>query len=53
MSIEQEKICAKLLTVPTKEELDAEIAKGMDDIRNGRTFTAKEVRAEMEEVFGI
>ena len=36
-----------------KEEFDAEIAKGMDDIRNGRTFTAKEVRAEMEKVFGI
>ena len=37
----------------TKEEFDAEIEKGMDDIRNGRTFTVKEVRAEMEKVFGI
>ena len=37
----------------TKEEFDAEIAKGLDDIKNGRTFTVKEVRAEMEKVFGI
>ena len=32
----------------SKEEFDAEIAKGLDDIRAGRTFTAAEVRAEME-----
>ena len=37
----------------TKEEFDAEIEKGIDDIRNVRTFTVKEVRAEMEKVFGI
>ena len=37
----------------TKEEFDAEIAKGLDDIKNGRTFTAEEVRSEMEKDFGI
>ena len=37
----------------TKEKFDAEMEKGIDDIRNGRTFTVKEVRAEMEKVFGI
>ncbi|MGM9570544.1 MAG: hypothetical protein ACI3XC_10750 [Phascolarctobacterium sp.] len=37
----------------TKEEFDAEIAKGLDDIRNGRIFTAEEVRSEMEKDFGI
>ena len=36
-----------------KEEFDAEIAKGLDDIRAGRTFTAAEVRAEMERDFGL
>ena len=37
----------------TKEKFDAEMEKGIDDIRNGRTFTAEEVRAEMEKDFGI
>ena len=37
----------------TKEEFDAEIAKGLDDIRNGSIFTAEEVRSEMEKDFGI
>ena len=37
----------------SKEEFDAEIAKGIDDIRAGRTFTAAEVRADMERDFGI
>ena len=32
----------------SKEDFDAEIAKGLKDIRAGRTFTAAEVRAEME-----
>ena len=36
-----------------KEEFDAEIAKGLYDIRAGRTFPAAEVRAEMERDFGI
>ena len=37
----------------TKEEFYAEIAKGLYDIRNGRIFTAEEVRSEMEKDFGI
>ena len=32
----------------SKEDFDAEIAKGLEDIRAGRTSTAAEVRAEME-----
>ena len=36
-----------------KEEFDAEIAKGLYDIRTGRTFTSSEVRAELERDFGI
>ena len=36
-----------------KEEFDIEIAKVLYDIRAGRTFTAVEVRAEMERDFGI
>ena len=37
----------------SKKEFDAEMAKGLDDIRAGRTFTAAEVRAEMERDFGL
>ena len=37
----------------TKEEFDAEIKKGMDDIRNGRVYTAEQIKAEMKRDFGI
>ncbi|MGM9568792.1 MAG: nucleotidyltransferase domain-containing protein [Phascolarctobacterium sp.] len=37
----------------TKEELDAEIEKGMDSIRIGRTFTADEVDVMLKRDFGI
>ncbi|MDY4920024.1 MAG: type II toxin-antitoxin system RelB/DinJ family antitoxin [Phascolarctobacterium sp.] len=37
----------------SKEELDAEIAKGMEDIKAGRTYSAAEVRAEMERKYGL
>ena len=37
----------------SKKEFDAEMVKGLDDIRAGRTFTAAEVRAEMERDFGL
>lgn len=37
----------------SKEEFDAEIAKGLEGIRAGRTFTASEVFAELEKEFGI
>jgi len=37
----------------TKTQFDAEIEKGMDDIRVGRIFTADEVEAEMKREFDI
>ncbi len=37
----------------TKTQFDAEIEKGMADIRAGRVFTADEVEAEMKREFGI
>ena len=37
----------------SKEDFDAEIAKGLENIRAGRIFTAAEVRAEMERDFGL
>lgn len=37
----------------TKEQFDAEIQKGMDDIREGRVYSADDVEAEMKRDFGI
>lgn len=37
----------------TKEQLDAEIAKGVDDIENGRVHSAEEVLKEMHRSYGI
>lgn len=37
----------------TQEELDAEIAKGMDSVRNGRGFTDDEVDNMLKKDFGI
>ena len=37
----------------TKEQFDAEIAKGMSDIEEGRTISSADLRAEMERDFGI
>lgn len=37
----------------TKEQLDAEIAKGMDDVENGRVFSAEEVDEELHRLYGI
>lgn len=37
----------------TKEQFDAEIEKGMEDIREGRTYTATEIEAEMKRDYGI
>ena len=37
----------------TKEQLDAEIAKGVDDIENGRVYSAEEVLKEMHRSYGI
>ncbi len=37
----------------TKEQFDAEIQKGIDDMNNGRFFTADEVEAEFKRDYGI
>ncbi|MBQ9905271.1 MAG: type II toxin-antitoxin system RelB/DinJ family antitoxin [Oscillospiraceae bacterium] len=37
----------------TKKELDAELEKGMDDIRSGRVYTESEVFEEMRRLYGI
>lgn len=36
-----------------KEQFDAEIEKGMTDIREGRVYTAGDVEAEMKREYGI
>ncbi len=37
----------------TKEALDAELAKGIADIRNGHVFPAEEVEEEMRRLYDI
>jgi len=37
----------------SREQFDAEIEKGMDDIREGRVYSADAVEAEMKRDFGI
>ncbi len=37
----------------TKEQFNAEIEKGMEDIKAGRVYSADEVEAEMKREFGI
>lgn len=37
----------------TKEELDAEIAKGFEDIEKGRVYSEKEVFEELHKTYGI
>lgn len=37
----------------TKEQIDAELQKGMDDIMAGRVVSADEVDAEMRRMYGI
>ena len=37
----------------SREELDRELQKGLDDIAAGRVVSAGEVEAEMRELFGI
>ena len=36
----------------SKEELDAELQKGLDDFEAGRVYSATEVRAEFQRGFG-
>ena len=37
----------------TKEQLDAELQKGLDDIETGRVFSLDEVDSEMKSRYGI
>ena len=37
----------------SEEEFNKEIAKGMDDIENGRVYTSEEVENEMRRLYGI
>lgn len=37
----------------TKEQIDVELQKGMDDIAAGRVVSADEVEAEMRRLYGI
>ena len=37
----------------TREELDAELMKGMDSLKGGITYSADEVHAELAKEFGI
>lgn len=37
----------------TKEQADAELEKGMDDIKAGRTYSADSILAELNREYGI
>jgi len=37
----------------SREELDAELMKGMDSLKSGRTYSVDEVDAELSKEFGI
>ena len=37
----------------SREELDAELMKGMESLKSGKTYTADEVDAELSKDFGI
>ncbi|MCD7904003.1 MAG: type II toxin-antitoxin system RelB/DinJ family antitoxin [Clostridiales bacterium] len=37
----------------TKEQFDAEITKGMDDIENGRVYSIDEVENEMQRLYDV
>lgn len=37
----------------SREEIDAELAKGMESLKSGKTYTADEVDAELADEFGI
>lgn len=37
----------------SREQLDAELQKGMDSMKSGKTYTADEVDAELAREFGI
>ena len=37
----------------TREQLDAELTKGIESMKSGKTYTANEVAAELKREFGI
>lgn len=37
----------------SREQLDAELQKGMDSLKSGKTYTVDEVEAELAREFGI
>ena len=37
----------------TREELDAELWKGVDSLKSGKTYTTAEVDAELKKEFGL
>lgn len=37
----------------TKEQLNAEIAKGMEDIEKGNVYSAEDITQQLEEITGI
>lgn len=37
----------------SREQLDAELMKGMESLKSGKTYTADEVDAELSKEFGI
>lgn len=37
----------------SKEEINAELMKGLDDLREGKVYTADEVDQELKELFNI
>ena len=37
----------------SREELDAELMKGMDSLKSGRTYSVDEVDAELSKEFGL
>lgn len=37
----------------TREQLDAELMKGIESMKSGKTYTADEVDAELKKEFGI
>lgn len=37
----------------TKEQFDAELLKGVDEIENGRVFSADDVEAEMRRMYSV
>jgi addiction module RelB/DinJ family antitoxin len=41
------------MSVLSKEQLDAEIQKGYDDLSAGRVISSKQVREEMQGLFGV